>query len=117
MKAKIIAALTLVAAIVSLENPVRAQSLAAPRLNEESYKITSDGLEGIGTRTATDDFMKFFERGNITLSTKNNQTNKPPSAGLDFNRSTLLPINYIFLEPAVSTNGNDGLHVQFDLGN
>ncbi|MBE9205218.1 hypothetical protein IQ244_01445 [Nostoc sp. LEGE 06077] len=117
MQAKIIAALTIVAAIVSLESPVRAQSLSAPTVNEESYKITSDSLEGIGTRTAEDDFMKFFEGGNINRPSNNNQTNKSPSEELHFNRSILLPSTSIFLQPAAqSTDGNNGLEVQLDLG-
>ncbi|MCC5636483.1 hypothetical protein LC593_11540 [Nostoc sp. CHAB 5844] len=116
MKAKIIAALTIVAAIVSLENPVRAQSLAAPSINQQGYKITSDSLEGIGTRTAEDDFMKFFEGGNINRTSNNNQTSKSSSDGLRFNRTISLPSNSIFLQPALSTNGNDGLEVQLDLG-
>lgn len=116
MNAKIIVALTIVAAIVSLENPVRAQSLAAPSANEESYTITGDSLEGIGTRTATDDFMKFFEGENINSTSNNSQSNKLPSDGLHYNRSILLPSTSILLQPALSTNGNDGLQVQLDLG-
>lgn len=117
MKAKIIAALAIVAAIVSLENPVRAQSSVAPRINEEGYKITSDSLEGIATRTAEDDFMKFFEGGNINRTSNNSQTKKSPSDELHFNRSILLPSTVIFLQPAAqSTDGNNGLEVQLDLG-
>ncbi|MBU7584388.1 MAG: hypothetical protein KAF91_15975 [Nostoc sp. TH1S01] len=115
MKAKIIAAVTVIAAIVSLESPVRAQSLAAPNVTEESYKITSDSLEGIGKRTAEDDFMKFFE-GAKNHTSNNNQTHKSSSEGLRFNRAISLPSNSIFLQPALSTNGNDGLEVQLDLG-
>lgn len=116
MKAKIIAALVFIAAVVSLENPVRAQSSNAPSVNEESHTITSDSLEGIGTRTAQDDFMKFFEGGNINSTSNNNQRNKISSDGLHFNRSVLLPSTSIFLKPALSTNGNDGLTVELDLG-
>ncbi|AFY41733.1 hypothetical protein [Nostoc sp. PCC 7107] len=117
MQAKIIATLTVVAAIVSLTNSVCAQSLSAPTVNEESYKITSDSLEGIGTRTAESDFMKFFEGGNINRTSNNNQTNKSPSDGLHFNRAVLLPSTSIFLQPAAqSTDGNNGLEVQLDLG-
>lgn len=116
MKAQIIAALTIVAAIVSLKSPVHAQSLDIPSANEASYKTTSDSLEGIGKRTAEDDFMKFFEGVNISSNSNNNRTNKLSSDGLYLNRSILLPRTSIFLEPALSTNGNDGLEVQLDLG-
>ncbi|MBD2486450.1 hypothetical protein [Aulosira sp. FACHB-615] len=117
MKAQIIAALSVVAAIVSLESPVRAQSLAAPDVSQENYKVTSDSLEGIGTRTAEDDFMKFFEGGEINRTSNNTQTKKSPADGLRFNRAIALPDNSIFLLPAAqSTDGNNGLELQVDLG-
>ncbi|MBE9005995.1 hypothetical protein IQ259_13280 [Fortiea sp. LEGE XX443] len=116
MKAKIIAALTIVAAVVSLETPVHAQSLADPNVKRENHKITGDSLEGIGTRTAQDDFMKFFEGENINSIANNNQRNKLPSDGLHFNRSTLLPSTSVFFQPSLSTDGNDGLQLQLDLG-
>ena len=116
MKAKMIVALTIVASIATLESLVRAQPLSVPIVKEES-NITIDNLEGVGTRTAQDDFMKFFEGGNITMTTSNSQQTKLPIDGLDFNRSTLLPSASLFLQPALSTNGNDGLEVQVDVGN
>ncbi|MBD2495028.1 hypothetical protein [Nostoc sp. FACHB-280] len=117
MKAQIIAALTVFAAIVSLESPVHAQSLPASNTSEENYKVTSDSLEGIGTRTAENDFMKFFEGREINRTSNNNQTNKSPADGLRFNRAIALPDNPIFLQPAAqSTDGNNGLELQLDLG-
>src|SRR5690242_849115 len=103
MKANITAALAIVAAVVSLELPVVAQSTNAPSVNQQSYTNTSDSLEGIGDRTAQEDFKKFFEGGNITNTSNNNQRGKLPSNGLRLNQSLPLPSTPILLQPVQST--------------
>jgi hypothetical protein len=117
MKAKITAALAIVAAVVSLENPVVAQSTTAPSVNRANYTITSDSLEGIGDRTAQEDFTKFFEGGKSGNISNNNPRNKLPSNGLRLNQSLSLPSTPILLQPAQSTDSNDGVQVQLDLAN
>jgi len=116
MKAQITAALAIVAAVVSLEIPVVAQSTNAPSINRENYTITGDSLEGIGNRTAQEDYKKFFEGGNLTNLSNTNQQEKLPSNGLRLNQSISLPSTPILLQPAQSTDSNDGVQVQLDLG-
>ncbi|MBD2440106.1 hypothetical protein [Nostoc sp. FACHB-110] len=116
MKAQITAALIIVAAVASLELPVNAQSTTTPSVNGQNYKVTSDSLEGIGDRTAQEDFKKFFEGGSITNISNNNQPVKSQSNNLRLNQSLSLPSTPIYLEPAQSTDTNDGLQVQLDLG-
>jgi hypothetical protein len=115
MKAKITAALVIVAAVVSLEIPVVAQSTNAPSVNRENYIMKSDSLDGISDRTAQEDFNKFFEGGYVTNISNNNQRTKLPSNRLRLNQSLSLPSTPILLQPAQSTDSNDGVQVQLDL--
>lgn len=116
MKAKIVTVLTIMAAFASLESPVRAQSPEATNLNTESYKLTGDALEGVGNRTAQDDFTIFFDSKNSgSIPSNNEQTNTVPQ--LRLNQTILLPETPILLQPAAqSADGNDGVQVQLDLG-
>ncbi|MBH8564772.1 hypothetical protein I8748_21740 [Nostoc sp. CENA67] len=118
MNAKIVTVLTIMVASVSLGYPVRAQSPeAATNLNTETYKLTGDSLEGVGHRTAQEDFTKFFDSKNsISISNDNEQKNTTPGR-LRLNQTISLPETPILLQPAAqSVNGNDGVQVQLDLG-
>jgi hypothetical protein len=117
MNPKIIAALAILAAIVSLGSSVRAHSPVAPSVNGEDYTITGDSLEGIDTRTAEDDFKKFFEGTTADSLSTNGAGNNQISNRLRLNQSISLPSTPIFLQPAQSTDGNDGVQVQLDLSN
>jgi hypothetical protein len=114
MKARIIAVLAIALSIASLESPVRAQTPATPNPNTQDYQLTGDSLEGIGNRSAEDDFSQFF---NTSIPTNNIRDNQNVS-GWRSNRSTSLPDTPVLLQPAQeSVNGNDGVQVQLDLGN
>ncbi|MEA5506781.1 hypothetical protein VB735_27515 [Halotia wernerae UHCC 0503] len=117
MNAKIIAALAIMAAFASLGSPVRAQSPEAPAVNTENYQLTGDSLEGVGTRTAQDDFTKFFDGTNSGSRSINNGENNITPDGFRLNEPISLPDTQIILQPAQSMNGNDGVQVQLDLGN
>ncbi|MBH8573449.1 hypothetical protein I8752_10565 [Nostocaceae cyanobacterium CENA369] len=117
MNAKIVTALTIVAAFATLETPVRAQLPEVNSLNPQSYKLTGDSLEGVGNRTAQDDFTKFFNSKNsVSIPSNNEQKNTAPSK-LRLNQTISSPETQILLQPAAqSSNGNDGVQVQLDLG-
>ncbi len=117
MNAKIIAALVVMAAFTSLESPVRAQSTETPVLNPENYQLTGDSLEGVGTRTAQDDFTKFFDGQSSGSTSTNNAENNTTQDGFRLNEAISLPDTQIILQPAQSMDGNDGVQVQLDLGN
>ncbi|MBH8552309.1 hypothetical protein I8751_07965 [Nostocaceae cyanobacterium CENA357] len=117
MNAKIIAALAIMAAFASLGSPVRAQSPETPVLNTENYQLTGDSLEGVGTRTAQDDFTKFFNGQNSGSRSINKGENNTLLDGFRLNEAISLPENPIILQPIQSMNGNDGVQVQLDLGN
>jgi hypothetical protein len=117
MKAKITAALAIVVAVFSLENPVFAQSTNQPSVNRENYTITSDSLEGIGDRTAQQDYKKFFEGENSTNISNNKQSVQSLTNRLRLNQSVSSPSTPVLLQPAQSTDSNDGVQVQLDLAN
>ncbi|WP_414754922.1 hypothetical protein [Anabaena sp. CCY 9910] len=113
MKARIIAVLAIALSTASLESPVRAQTPATPNPSTQDYKLTGDSLEGIGNRSAQDDFSQFFNTSIPTNNIKDNQN----VSGWRSNRSTSLDTP-VLLQPAQeSVNGNDGVQVQLDLGN
>ncbi len=116
MNAKIIAALAIMAAFTSLESSVHAQLSEAPALNAENYQLTGDSLEGVGTRTAQDDFTKFFDGTNSKSRSINDVENNITPNGLRLNEAISFPDTQIILQPAQSMNGNDGVQVQLDLG-
>ncbi|RCJ33506.1 hypothetical protein A6770_17755 [Nostoc minutum NIES-26] len=117
MNAKIVTALTIMAAFATLGSPVRAQSPEVTNLNTQSYKLTGDALEGVGNRTAQDDFTKFFDNKNSASIPSNNEQKNTTPGSLRLNQTISLPETPILLQPASqSANGNDGVQVQLDLG-
>ncbi|AFZ23760.1 hypothetical protein Cylst_1476 [Cylindrospermum stagnale PCC 7417] len=109
MNHKITAALSIMAALTALESSVFAQS-PEPQPNLENFTLSGDSLIGIDDRSAQRDFGKFFEQ-------QNRGSDNTTSEQLPLNESISLPSTPIFLQPAQSTNGNDGLQLQLDLGN
>lgn len=117
MNAKIVTILTIMAAFASLGCPVHAQTPEAASLNTETYKLTGDSLEGVGNRTAQEDFTRFFDSKNSTSNPGNNQQQNTTPSRLRLNQTISLPDTPILLQPAAqSGNGNDGVQVQLDLG-
>ncbi|BAZ50979.1 hypothetical protein NIES4103_36020 [Nostoc sp. NIES-4103] len=118
MNAKIVTVLTILVASASLGHPVHAQSPeAATNLNTETYKLTGDSLEGVGHRTAQEDFTRFFDSKTPTsISSDSEKKNTTPNR-LRLNQTISLPDTPILLQPAAqSVDGNDGVQVQLDLG-
>src|SRR5689334_21904147 len=117
MNAKIVTVLTMMAAFASLGCPVHAQTPEAANLNTETYILTGDSLEGVGNRTAQEDFTRFFDSKTPTsISNENGEKNATPNR-LRLNQTISLPETPILLQPAAqSVNGNDGVQVQLDLG-
>jgi hypothetical protein len=113
MNNKITVALAIIAALAGLESSVSAQ---LPKPTPENVTLSGDSLVGIDNRSAQQDFGKFFDQQNPGRSSSNNRGNNPTSEQLPYNESITLPDTPIFLQPAQSGNGNDGLQVQLDLG-
>lgn len=113
MNNKITVALAIIAALASLESSVSAQ---LPKPNPANFTLTGDSLVGIDNRSAQQDFDKFFDQQNSDKPSSNNRGNNPTSEQQPYNESISLPDTPIFLQPAQSGNGNDGLQVQLDLG-
>lgn len=114
MKARIIPALAITLSIASLVNPVRAQTPVQPSSNTQDYQLTGDSLEGIGQRSAQDDFPQFFNSNTISNDRKTNQTQNV----LRFNQSSPLQEQPVILQPAQqSANDNDVLQLQLNLDN
>lgn len=113
MNNKITAALAIMAALASLESSVSAQ---LPKPTPENVTLTGDSLVGIDNRSAQQDFGKFFDQQNSSSPSSNNTGNNATSELRPYNESISLPDTPIFLQPAQSGNGNDGLQVQLDLG-
>ncbi|BAZ32253.1 hypothetical protein NIES4074_47550 [Cylindrospermum sp. NIES-4074] len=111
MNNKITVALAIIAALASLESSVSAQ---LPKPTPENVTLSGDSLVGIDNRSAQQDFGKFFDQQNSGRSSSNNTGNT--SEQQPYNESISLPDTPIFLQPAQSGNGNDGLQVQLDLG-
>ncbi|WP_138502046.1 hypothetical protein [Nostoc sp. PA-18-2419] len=114
MNTKIIAFLEITAVVACLGSRVDAQSSVSSS-NPEQYTRTGDSLVGINNRTAKDDFASFFEQTNPSTISNNNQVNQKTPTKIRFNESLSQPDTSVFLEPAQSVNGNDGLQVQLDI--
>ncbi|MBD2386581.1 hypothetical protein [Cylindrospermum sp. FACHB-282] len=108
MNNKITAALAIMAVLGALESSVFAQS-PEPKPNLENFTLSGDSLVGIDDRSAQRDFGKFFEQ-------QNPRSDNTTSDKLPVNESISQPFPPIFLQPAQSSNGNDGLQLQLDLG-
>ncbi|BAT52587.1 unknown protein [Nostoc sp. NIES-3756] len=114
MKARIIPILAMSLSIASLVSPVRAQTPLQPNPNTQEYQLTGDSLEGIGKRSAQDDFSQFFNSNTVSDDRKTNQTQNV----LRFNQSILIQDEPVILQPAQqSENDNDALQLQLDLEN
>lgn len=114
MKARIIPVLAIPLCIASLASPVRSQTPAQPNSNTQDYQLTGDSLEGIGNRSAQDDFSQFF---NSNISNNDRKTNQTQNE-LRLNQSISLPNTStpVLLQPAQQTeSGDDALQLQFDL--
>jgi hypothetical protein len=75
MKAKIGAAVGIVAAIAGMYGKVQAQSPLIPTTTTEQYTLSGDSLEGINNRTTNKDFASFFipETNVINQTSKNSR--------------------------------------------
>jgi hypothetical protein len=114
MKARIIPILAMSLSIASLVTPIRAQTPVQPNPNTQEYQLTGDSLEGIGKRSAQDDFSQFFNSNTVSDDRKTNQTQNV----LRFNQSILIQDEPVILQPAQqSENDNDALQLQLDLEN
>ncbi len=116
MKARIIPILAITLSIASFINSVRAQKPAQPNSNTQDYQLTGDSLEGIGNRSAQNDFFQFFNSNAAINDRKNNQVD----SGLRLNQSISLPITPtpVLLPPAQQNDsGDDALQLQLDLEN
>lgn len=114
MKAKITAALTVIATLVGVDNAVYAQSAVKPQ--PENFTLSGHSLVNIDYRSAEEDFRKFFQQDNPNLISNNQGDENTVSQELPLSESISASTNSIFLQPATqSINGNDGLQVQLDL--
>jgi hypothetical protein len=114
MEARIIPALAITLSIASLVNPVRAQTPVQPNSNTQDYQLTGDSLEGIGKRSAQDDFSQFFNTNTVSNDRKANQTQNV----LRFNQSISVPETPVLLQPAQQyETDNEALQLQLDLDN
>ncbi|MBR8834932.1 MAG: hypothetical protein DSM106950_13070 [Stigonema ocellatum SAG 48.90 = DSM 106950] len=125
MNTKILATLTIIAAITSLGSPVHAQSSAAPNSNTGKYKLTGNSLTGINHRTAKDDFARFFPKQNYANNVGRNigDDDAVPYTGfvkignqVELRRSIDEPLanpnSVIFPQANQSFNTNDGVQVE-----
>ncbi|MBW4633706.1 MAG: hypothetical protein KME30_17955 [Iphinoe sp. HA4291-MV1] len=127
MNSKIFVALAIVAAIAGLESKVQAQSTVAQNSKAEDYTIQGNSLVGIDSRTAEDDFPKFFAGQNSpnNVSRKNFGESIPPADVLQLGDQVELrrreplrtPNNVFFPQGDESFYSNDGVQVQLDLDN
>ncbi|MBD2295886.1 hypothetical protein H6G06_21010 [Anabaena sphaerica FACHB-251] len=109
MKAKFPATLTIIAAFLSLNSAVYAQSMAQPQPG--SFTLKGDSLVNINDRNAKNDFRKFFEQ-----ISQNQAQENTISEELPLSESITIPYTPIFLQPAYQNlNENDGLQLQLDL--
>ncbi|BCL38657.1 hypothetical protein [Nostoc sp. MS1] len=114
MKSRIIPVLAITLSIASLTSSVRAQTPAQPNPNTQEYQLTGDSLEGIGKRSAQNDFFQFFNSNTVSDDKKTNQTQNV----LRFNQSIPSPDAPVILQPAEqSENDNNALQLQLDLDN
>ncbi|MBW4614563.1 MAG: hypothetical protein KME21_15065 [Desmonostoc vinosum HA7617-LM4] len=104
MNAKIIAVLAIMTAFASLGSPVQAQSPDIPNQSSDNFKLTGDSLEGIDTKTVqdADDFAVF---------SNNNQRVNQTTGRFPLNQTISLPDTPILLQPAQSSESNDGVKV------
>lgn len=117
MNAKIIAVFGIMAAFAYLQSPVQAQSSSAPSPNSGNYSLNGDSLVNINNRNAQKDFGIFFDQENLDSTSSNSDGNNTTTEEVRFQQSLSFPDSPIFLQPAQSVNGNDGLQLQLDLGN
>lgn len=116
MKAKITAALTILATCASLENYAYAQLPAQARPG--NFTLKGDSLVNINQRNAQNDFNGFFLQ-----QSDNNNSNNSESANSNLNPEALnqtlsSPDIPLIVQPATQTvDGNEGLQVQLDLSN
>ncbi len=132
MKAKISAAVGIVAAIAGMYGKVQAQSPSVPTTTTEQYTLSGDSLEGINNRTTNKDFASFFipQTNAIDQTSRNSRETKknivdPYLGRWQVNsRVQLQKVNQlssstntppIIFQPAQSVNGNDGLQVQLGI--
>jgi hypothetical protein len=115
MKARIIPVLAITLSIASVASPVRAQIPAQPNSNTPEYQLTGDSLEGIGNRSAQNDFSQFFNTNTSINDRENNQI----ESRLRLNRSISLPNTPtpVILQPAQQSETDDALQLQLDLEN
>lgn len=112
MKARIIPILAITLSIASLVSPVRAQTPAQPNSNTQEYQLTGDSLEGVGERSAQDNFSQFFNSNTLTNDRKTNQAQN----GLRLNQSISLPDTPVLLQPTQQLeSSDDALQLQLDL--
>ncbi len=115
LRIKYLAALGIAAVVVSIANPVSAQS--SRNADGKGYTLSSDSLMGINERTANQHFPVFFNtQPSITPINSRRQNTE------SFRRTSTEPVKIdntpVYLEPGEeSLNGNDGFQVQFDLTN
>ncbi|MEA5572781.1 hypothetical protein [Calothrix sp. UHCC 0171] len=113
MKALPFAVLGIVTALISLVNPVQAQSSRTSNTTEDATSLSGDSLTGIDIRTSEDDFSKFFGVSNSENTAPNNGATL-----VQYNETITLPDSPVYLQPAQqSVNGNEGVQVQLDLRN
>ena len=118
MNAKIVVVLAIIAAFTCLQSAVKAQSSSAASIsNSKNYLLKGDSLLRINNRTAQNDFRRFFEQTNSDSNSNNSDGKKRTAEELNFQKSLSLPNNSILLQPAQSSNGNDGVQVQLDFVN
>jgi hypothetical protein len=114
LRIKYLAALGIAAVVVSIANPVSAQS--SRNADGKGYTLSSDSLMGINERTANQHFPVFFniQPASATVNSRGQNTE-------NFRRTreqVKIDNTPVYLEPGEeSLNGNDGFQVQFDLTN
>ncbi|MGB6297506.1 MAG: hypothetical protein WBF90_15160 [Rivularia sp. (in: cyanobacteria)] len=113
LRIKFLAALGIAATVVSIANPVSAQSR---NVNGKGYTLSGDSLMGINERTANQHFPVFFNTQPSIVPVNSVGQNTE-----NFRRTreqVKIDNTPVYLEPGEeSLNGNDGFQVQFDLTN
>jgi hypothetical protein len=115
MQTKITAALATITTLIGLQNSASAQFPVAKPL-PANVTLSGDSLVGINQRSSENDFGKFFDLQNSGSSDSTNEATNATSEQLPLSESISLPSTPIFLQPAQSGDGNDGLQLQLDLG-
>lgn len=134
MRRRLLAAIGIATAIAGLTSPAYAQSrVAASSETNENITLSGDSLEGIESRTASDDFNRFFLADTATITFSNGEATGDvvteqafrQEEGITYqldedteilvNKPLSPPLNPLSFERNVGPDAIDRFQVQFEL--